>query len=74
MNFCGNSIKRQRKPQTAINNKSGVGANSRIQSSSGDLFEGVLLTICSSRVRLLRGGLFQGGGAIRGFTVLVKEQ
>ena len=41
------------------------GAISRIYGSNGGLFEGGLLTICSSRGRVIQGGgLFLRGGAI----------
>ena len=73
MNFCGYSTKHQRQRQMANINKLrgpireftvAVGAYSR---------EGGLLTICSSRVGIIRGGLFQGGGggSIGGFMVCI---
>ena len=48
----------------------------RIYGSSGELFKGSLLTICSPRVRAYsrEGGFFEGEGAsIRVFTVHIKR-
>ena len=62
--MCGNLIKRQKQHQMAKINKS-RGANSRIYGSSGGLFEGSLLRICSPRA-----GAYSRG-PIRGFTVFL---
>ena len=61
MDFFGNSIKHQRKPQMATINQS-RGANSKIYGSSGGLFEGGgLLKICSSRLEAYSRGAFSRG-------------
>ena len=69
MKFCGNSIKRQRQPQIAkIIKLRGPIRWGEAYSGGG----GGLLTICSSRMGAYSGGVIMGGGgAIRGFTVLI---
>ena len=64
MSFHSNSIKHQRQPQITTIKKI-EGANSRIYDSSGGLFEGDLLTICSSRVGAYSRGFFCVGTDLR---------
>ena len=75
LNFCSNSIKRQRQPQmTKINKLSDLQSNSRIYGKSGGIFEGggLIDNLQLSGGGLFEGGFFEGafsrGEAVRGFT------